>query len=520
MKRVCIAWLAAIVLPHTVVAAGRNGAEALTAPVLALGPIWTSEMDLHWSTSDSVAALTFTVERSMDGVTFTAVRSVAHDTLAAVSGLAPSTAYWFRVAASDSSGTSPYSNVVQAVTNPCGTLAFTAPPSFDSSSDIDESMATIRCGTTFDRGAISRAHDLQLDLPPCALGACDLPANRDGTPRRPIEVRFLVHVMRESDGTGGVPSANVDSMIAQINRDFAPHAIRVTNLATRFHDDSRFATISTLQQLSDMKGAYAERPSENLNLFVSAASGLAFDGRGTYPWDPNALTPQGGIWLHQGLVDGFHHAASHELGHCLGLYHTFHGTYEVPSCADACYEPTNGADADLRGDLCSDTRSTPRNFTCTTPTGCDCTGTPWGATPLHNIMGYGPAACINEFTPQQERRMLCWASALGTIVVSLAEVKPSAVEGGPLLWTGGITAPDGTARVWFTVPSPGRATLVLFDARGRRVVTLADRDVAAGRHESRWDGRDGAGRRVSPGVYWLRIDTDDKSANGRLIVIH
>jgi hypothetical protein len=327
--------------------------------------------------------------------------------------------------------------------------------------------------------------------------------------------------MRESDGAGGVASALVDSMVAQINRDFAPHAIRVRRLATLIHDDSRFATLTSRQQLSDLKQAYAETPSENLNLFITV-SGLPFDGVGTYPWDPDALMSQGGIWLNRDLVDGVHHAASHEIGHCLGLYHTFRGTNEVESCAAACYEPASGMDADLRGDLCSDTRSTPRNFSCTAPTGCDCAGTPWGATPLHNIMGYGPAFCLSEFTPQQERRMLCWAhAALGSVIVSVADVGPPAADRGDLaLWAGGIGEPGGGARVWFTVPSPGRVTVVVFDVRGRRVATLLDRDETAGRHETRWDGRTAAGARLSPGLYLLRIAAGDRSASGKLTLVY
>ncbi len=497
--------------------AGGGGTLLLTAPTLAVGSIWTSEVDLHWSTPDSVAALTFTVERSTDGSTFAAVQTIAYDTVAVVSGLTPSTTYWFRVLASDTNGTSPYSNVVQAVTNACGGAAFVTQPLINDAG----ATATIRCGTESVPRVSSRARSMELDLPACALGACDLPANRDGTPRTPIEVRLLVHIMRESDGTGGLPSANVDSMIAQINRDYAPHAIRVRNLGTLIHDDSRFATIATTQQLADMKTTYAQTPSQILNVFVSA-SGLPFDGKGTYPWDPDALTAQGGIWINRDIVDGVHHAASHELGHCLGLYHTFHGTDEVESCADACYEPASGVGGDLSGDFCSDTRSTPVNFTCTAPTGCDCAGTPWGATPLHNIMGYGPWFCVNEFTLQQERRMLCWANAaLSTMIVSLASADPPAADRAALtLWTAGISAPDGSARVWFTLGLPARVNLALYDVRGRRVTTLLEGDVAGGRHALRWDGRDGSGDRVSPGLYWLRIAAGGRSASGRLIVVH
>ena len=118
--------------------------------------------------------------------------------------------------------------------------------------------------------------------------------------------------------------------------------------------------------------------------------------------------------------------------------------------------------------------------------------------------------------------MLCWATAaLGSIIVSLADVEPPGTERGELaLWTGGITEQGGSARVWFTVPSAGRVTLALFDVHGRHVATLLDHDEAAGRHALRWDGRDGGGGHASAGLYLLRIGAGGRSASGKLIVIH
>ena len=37
---------------------------------------------------------------------------------------------------------------------------------------------------------------------------------------------------------------------------------------------------------------------------------------------------------------------------------------------------------------------------------------------------------------------------------------------------------------------------------------LLDGPAVAGSHFVRWDGRDDQGSRVSPGIYFLRLDTD------------
>jgi len=486
-----------------------------STPVLAVDSTWTSEVDLHWSTPDNPSTLTFIVERSTDGVSFAQAASVNHDTSAAIRHLDPATTYWWRVRASGSSGTSPYSNVVQAATHACGASVFAT-----GSLDLAETSGSAWCGTAPSAGVASQTLVRDLDLPPCAAGDCDLPATRDATPIDAIELRVRVHVIRETDGTGGTTAEAVDSMMAQVNRDLLPHNIHVRNLGTVFHNDSQFATISSQQQLAQLKSTYAQTPSQNLNIFVTV-SGLPFDGDGTYPWDPDALTAQGGIWLNRDLVDGNHHSASHEVGHCLGLHHTFHGTEEVESCADACYEPESGVDADRLGDFCSDTRSTPLNYACTDPAGCDCMGTPWTGTPVHNIMGYAPLWCQNQFTPQQERRMHCWArAALGSMISVVAGVEPAGDVATSDLWTGAIGEPGGRARVWFATPAAGYVSLALFDVRGRRIVTLVDREETAGRHALQWDGHDGAGRQVSPGVYWLRLSLRNQFASGRLVLAY
>ena len=58
------------------------------------------------------------------------------------------------------------------------------------------------------------------------------------------------------------------------------------------------------------------------------------------------------------------------------------------------------------------------------------------------------------------------------------------------------------------LPQAGRATLAVYDARGRRVATLLDGELPAGEREVAWDGRDGAGRAAAAGVYYVRLDTE------------
>jgi len=47
--------------------------------------------------------------------------------------------------------------------------------------------------------------------------------------------------------------------------------------------------------------------------------------------------------------------------------------------------------------------------------------------------------------------------------------------------------------------------LEVFEAAGRRVRRLISGSLEAGRHEVRWDGRDGSGSVLPTGIYFVRL---------------
>jgi hypothetical protein len=64
------------------------------------------------------------------------------------------------------------------------------------------------------------------------------------------------------------------------------------------------------------------------------------------------------------------------------------------------------------------------------------------------------------------------------------------------------------ALLTYTLSQAGRARLTVHDVRGRHVAVLADGFAAAGPHRVAWDGRDGQGVAVPPGVYFARLQTE------------
>ena len=71
----------------------------------------------------------------------------------------------------------------------------------------------------------------------------------------------------------------------------------------------------------------------------------------------------------------------------------------------------------------------------------------------------------------------------------------------------------------FTLPRASQTTLAVHDISGRRVRSLSNGLRQAGSHELSWDGLDDSGRRASPGIYLVRLDTDRSSETGRVVLL-
>jgi hypothetical protein len=81
----------------------------------------------------------------------------------------------------------------------------------------------------------------------------------------------------------------------------------------------------------------------------------------------------------------------------------------------------------------------------------------------------------------------------------------------------------GLARLSFTLPAAAAGgepvRLVVFGTDGRRVRTLVDGRLAAGRHEVGWDARDGDGRPVPTGLYFCRLEWLGRTLERKLAVL-
>jgi len=70
--------------------------------------------------------------------------------------------------------------------------------------------------------------------------------------------------------------------------------------------------------------------------------------------------------------------------------------------------------------------------------------------------------------------------------------------------------------IGFELPRAGRATVEVFDVRGRLVRRLLDAELEAGAHSVRWNATDDAGRPAAPGLYFYRVRADGTQGVGRV----
>ncbi len=76
------------------------------------------------------------------------------------------------------------------------------------------------------------------------------------------------------------------------------------------------------------------------------------------------------------------------------------------------------------------------------------------------------------------------------------------------------------ATIAFALPAAGSATVAVYDVAGRRVRELRRQSFGAGMQRLAWDGRDDGGRPVGDGVYFVRVETAERTAVARLTVLH
>lgn len=279
-----------------------------------------------------------------------------------------------------------------------------------------------------------------------------------------VRIDVVFHVIQSTGGQGNVSSTQVQNQIDILNEDFRALAGTPGAAGVDTKIEFRLATVDPLGNATtgitrttnnnwfNDTGSYwnalAWDPDRYLNLYSNSASGAlgyvpflpqtgpvgANSDRVVVLWSAVGRNAPIGAPYNQGR------SATHEVGHYLGLYHTFEG-----GCGTAaCY---------ASGDLICDTNAESSPNGGCNPGSSSC-GSP---DPVRNYLNYSDDTCMNQFTEEQARRMRC----------TLQFWRPQLAQpGGPTLGTNYCTA---------NVNSTGAAGLVL--ATGSRLVVANDLDL-------------------------------------------
>ncbi|MGH9945668.1 MAG: zinc metalloprotease [Pyrinomonadaceae bacterium] len=213
-------------------------------------------------------------------------------------------------------------------------------------------------------------------------------------------INVYFHVVRSGTITsqGNIPDQWITDQINVLNNAYAPWGWAFQLVSTDRTTNSTWYNGCYGSSETAMKNALHQGSADDLNIYTCNPSGGIL-GYATFPSSYNgAKLKDGVVVLYSSLPGGsaapynLGDTGTHEVGHWMGLYHTFQG-----GCAR---NATNG------GDLVADTpaEKSPA-FGC--PQGRDtCTGSRFpGLDPITNFMDYTDDACMFQFTGGQDTRM-------------------------------------------------------------------------------------------------------------------
>ena len=211
-----------------------------------------------------------------------------------------------------------------------------------------------------------------------------------------IDVYF--HVIRRGSGVanGDITSSMISQQISVLNAAFASTDWRFNLVATtRTTNSTWFNSCASSSIETQMKNALRQGTADDLNIYSCNPSGGLL-GWATFP-SGYAGRPSydGVVLLHSSLPGGSADpynegdTGTHEVGHWMGLYHTFQG---------GCAKSPSG------GDQVSDTpaEKSPA-YGC--PGGRDSCRNLAGLDPIENFMDYTDDSCMFTFTDGQDARM-------------------------------------------------------------------------------------------------------------------
>ncbi len=221
----------------------------------------------------------------------------------------------------------------------------------------------------------------------------------------PFFLKLYVHVIRNANGIGGQTPQAVENAVAILQQDFNPHNIYfVWDCDIDYIDDNIW--FQGPYRNGTTTGIYSvNNHYDGLDMYLFPDVANSNGGRANGVGDSSEFWVAGTLF---GQAVASNSIVSHEMGHCINLWHTFHG------CETGNWENTNGSNCAIAGDYVCDTPSDPHIAFNVNPSTCEWTGVA-GCNPPEPITNYDPdeqiimaytrPECMAYFTNGQGQRM-------------------------------------------------------------------------------------------------------------------
>jgi len=244
----------------------------------------------------------------------------------------------------------------------------------------------------------------------CSLSETVIDSAYDPVAGRTVVIPLYFHVIYKSDGTGYVSRQRINDQIAVLNDDFGGTSfagnsgfnttIQFELMDVNYVENDDWYTDAGPYDNSEFKSSLAQNPEQYINIYTNdsgrAATGEGILGYATLPPGSAGSSDDGVVMLHS-TIGGRNNGYSvfdqgrtlvHEVGHYLGLLHTFDGGV----CSNTY----------TTQDLIVDTpaQSSP-DYGTSPSTACGVTSA------IENFMNYSNDSAMYTFTEEQTNRMIC-----------------------------------------------------------------------------------------------------------------